>query len=241
MVKLSYKLPVFEGPLDLLLHLIAKHKLNINDIPIAQLLDQYMQHIEAMQQADLDVASEFMEMAARLVYIKTASLLPRPEESEQLKRELTGQLLEYQAVQEAAAQLEERARRSGGFDLAVRPALELPIDQTYRRQHSPRVLWEHYLLAAGRGKRKVPPPAEAFSGIVSRKIVSVSSRVVFVLRRLWGGKRISMDDLIDASRSRSEMVATFLAILELIRSKRVAVEESGGDTVLKADGDGRWK
>ena len=122
MVKLSYKLPVFEGPLDLLLHLIAKHKLNINDIPIAQLLDQYMEHIEAMQQADLDVASEFMEMAARLVYIKTASLLPRPEESEQLKRELTGQLLEYQAVQEAAAQLGEKARQSGGFDLAERPA-----------------------------------------------------------------------------------------------------------------------
>lgn len=95
MDKISYKLPVFEGPLDLLLHLISKNKLNIYDIEISSLLDQYMEHIELMKTQDMDVASEFLEMAARLVYIKTISLLPKHEETEELKRELTGQLLEY--------------------------------------------------------------------------------------------------------------------------------------------------
>ena len=95
METLSYKLEVFEGPLDLLLTLIAKNKLNIYDIPIALLLEQYMEQIERMQAENLDVASEFLEMAARLVHIKSVSLLPKREEEEVLRRELTGQLLEY--------------------------------------------------------------------------------------------------------------------------------------------------
>ena len=99
---LSYKLDVFEGPLDLLLNLIAKNKLNIYDIPIAELLEQYMAQIHEMQAADMDVASEFLEMAARLVHIKSVSLLPKKEEEAALKQELTGQLLEYQQCKEAA-------------------------------------------------------------------------------------------------------------------------------------------
>ena len=93
MEQLSFKLEVFEGPLDLLLHLIAKHKLDIQDIEISSLLEQYLEYIAQMKLADLEVASEFLEMAARLVYIKTVSLLPKHEEAEELKRELTGELL----------------------------------------------------------------------------------------------------------------------------------------------------
>ena len=82
MEQLSYKLPDFEGPLDLLLHLIAKNKLQISEVRISSLLDQYLEQIEQMQAADLDVASEFLEMASRLVYIKTVYLLPKHEEAE---------------------------------------------------------------------------------------------------------------------------------------------------------------
>ena len=96
MEKISYKLQVFEGPLDLLLSLIQKNKLNIFDIPIDELLDQYMEAVRRMQEENLDVASEFLEMAARLVHLKSLSLLPRKEEEEELKRELVGELLEYQ-------------------------------------------------------------------------------------------------------------------------------------------------
>ena len=94
MEKLQFKLEKFEGPMDLLLHLISKHKLNIYDIEISSLLEQYLNYINDMKAADMEVTSEFLEMAARLVYMKTCSLLPEDkEEEEQLKRELTGQLL----------------------------------------------------------------------------------------------------------------------------------------------------
>ena len=94
MEKLTFKLEQFEGPLDLLLHLIAKHKLNLYDIPIDLLLEQYLAQMEQIPFADLEAASDFLEMASRLVYMKSAMLLPRYEdEGENLKRELTGQLL----------------------------------------------------------------------------------------------------------------------------------------------------
>ena len=106
MEKLEYHLQVFDGPLDLLLALIAKNKLDIYDIPIAELLDQYLEQIALMREADMDVASEFLEMAARLVQIKAASLLPQHEQGEEDPRaELTGQLLEYDQCKKAAAQL----------------------------------------------------------------------------------------------------------------------------------------
>lgn len=82
----SYKLEIFEGLMDLLLHLISKHKLNINDIPIIELVNQYLDYVRKMQEEDFDIAGEFLEMAARLIYIKTVSLLPRHEEAETLKR-----------------------------------------------------------------------------------------------------------------------------------------------------------
>ena len=88
MDNISFKLDVFEGPLDLLLHLISKHKLNINDIEISKLLEQYLLYIEQAKEQDLELAGEFLEMAARLIYIKTVSLLPKPEEAEEIKKEL---------------------------------------------------------------------------------------------------------------------------------------------------------
>ena len=88
MEKIQYKLDVFEGPMDLLLHLISKHKLNINDIPIFELVEQYTDYVRQMEEADMEIASDFLEMAARLVYIKSVALLPVHEEAEELKRHL---------------------------------------------------------------------------------------------------------------------------------------------------------
>ena len=102
---LQFRLGEFEGPLELLLFLISKHKLDIRDIEISVLLEQYLDYIGQMQSADLEVASEFLEMAARLVYIKTVSLLPKPEEGEKLKEELQGQLLEYSLCRQVAGEL----------------------------------------------------------------------------------------------------------------------------------------
>ncbi len=224
MEKLQYKLEVFEGPLDLLLALVAKNKIDIYDIPIALLLEQYMEQIDLMREADLDVASEFLEMAARLVYIKTLSLLPRQEEEEDPRLELTGLLLEYQQCKEAAALLGERA----SFDTVTRPAEELPADYTYKRIHDPRELGQALRAAWGKGKSLLPPKPESFSALVSARIVSVTSQTVYVLRLLWRRGAIAYDRLFAEKRDRSARVALFLAVLELVKSRRVRVEGEGG-------------
>jgi len=205
----------------LLLHLISKNKVNIYDIPIAQLLDQYMEHINNMQQLDLDIASEFLEMAAHLVYIKSSLLLPKHEEAEQLKRELTGKLLELEACKQAAKRLGETAC----YDYFCAQPMEIDFDKTYKGRHHKDELYTAFLLAAGRSKRKLPPPVSVFTPIVSKKIVSVSSKIIFILRRLFKGKKILFNDLFLKAENKSDMIATFLALLELVKGKRVTIDD----------------
>ena len=239
MEKLSYKLETFEGPLDLLLYLITKNKLDICDIQISELLDQYMEQINAMQEADMDIASEFLEMAARLVYMKTVSLLPKHEEMEALRQELTGQLLEYQECKQVAAQLTERFN----YNIYVREPAEVEPDKSYKRHHDPREILAAYLSAAGRGKRVLPPSPQSFSGIVTHRIVSVTSQIFYVLGRLWKVKSNAYESLFVEKREKSDLVATFLAVLELVKGKRVRIEGEGeAATVNLMDGGERhWK
>lgn len=227
---ISYKVGVFEGPLDLLLQLVQKNKLNIYDIPIAQVLDQYMDAIREMQEADLEVASEFLEMAARLVQIKSFMLLPKHEEGEQMKAELTGELIEYQLCQEAARRL---AMQAVGGDIFVREPDEPEPDPLYRRTHHAEELLRAYFSAAGRGQRRQPPPVQAFSGVIARKIVPVSSRIIYVLRRLQERATVSYRSLYEDAGSRSELVATFLAVLELIKANRIYVDGEGDDQTVR--------
>lgn len=224
MDKLSYKLDVFEGPMDLLLHLISKHKLNINDIPIFELVEQYVSYVRQLQEENLEIASEFLEMAARLIYIKTVSLLPRHEEAESLKKELTGELIEYRDCQMMAGKL---ARQTDGFNHFPRKPYELEIDKTYQGCHECYELMDAYLSAVGNGQKRLPPPVESFTAIVSRKIVSVASRVTSVMRRLWHGGKVRFSTLFEKATSRSEMVATFLAVLELAKDKKVYIDGEG--------------
>ena len=218
---LQFHLGEFEGPLELLLFLISKHKLDIRDIEISVLLEQYLDYIGQMQSADLEVASEFLEMAARLVYIKTVSLLPKPEEGEKLKEELQGQLLEYSLCRQVAGEL------SGmylGNRVLVRSPAQMQISLSYQGTHSPAELLAAYRQAAGRAMRRLPPPAAAFSGIVSRRFVSVTSKIVFILKKLYRTGQVGYEEFFKAS-DRSELVATFLATLELMKSRRITVSE----------------
>lgn len=242
MEKLSYKLETFEGPLDLLLYLISKHKLNIYEIRIADLLDQYLEQMERMQEEELEISSEFLEMAARLVHIKTVSLLPKHEEAEALTRELTGQLIEYQTLKEVAAGMAEQF----SFDRFIRQPLPLPADLTYRRTHTRKELYEAYQNAVGRGKRlKALPDESSFSGIVPnrRSYVSVTSRIVHVLRRLWDGAEVRYLSLFGNVQNKSGIVATFLALLELIHGKRVSLSGEGTELTVKLENGGgkHWK
>lgn len=232
---LSYKLDVFEGPLDLLLNLIAKNKLNIYDIPIAELLEQYMAQIHEMQAADMDVASEFLEMAARLVHIKSVSLLPKKEEEAALKQELTGQLLEYQQCKEAAMRLRERFSLDG----IMRAQADIPADLTYKRHHKPQELLSAYLSMLGKKKPPEPQkPEDTISKLITRRVVSVASQIVFVLRSLWKKRHVSLKELFRGKNDPSERVAAFLAVLELVKDKRLRVDGDGEDCEIKLTNGG---
>lgn len=227
---LQYKLPVFEGPLDLLLTLISKNKIDIYDIQISDLLDQYMEQINLMQENQMDIASEFLTMASRLVYIKSVMLLPKyEEEAEELKKELSGQLLEYAVCREIAAKLGV----SYDFDTFFRAPSPVEFDLTYNRVHPREDIAKAYVSAVGRGKRKLPPSEQAFSGIVAHKIVSVNGKIIHLMRRLRHGKKLEYHEIFEICEGKSDLVATFLATLELVKGKRIRIEGSGENAVVR--------
>lgn len=227
--KFTFHFEVYDGPLDLLLTLVIKNKIDIYEISISELLDQYMEQIERMRENEMDIASEFLEMASRLVYIKSAMLLPKyEEEAEDLKKELAGQLIEYQLCRETARMLAPMV----DFDTFTKTPSKVEFDLTYNRIHDPYDISAAYVSAVGRGQRRLPPDRSAFAGIVSKKIVSVSSRIIHVMRRLWHGRTVTYGELFTASNGRSELVATFLAVLELVKGKRVRIEGDGDEAVV---------
>ena len=225
-----YKLDVFEGPMDLLLHLITKHKLDIYDIPIIELVDQYTAYVRNIQDSDMEVASEFLEMAARLVYIKTVSLLPVYEEAEELKKELTGELLEYRDCKILAKKLSEQ---TDGFDLLTRAPENIDPDMTYRRLHETSELISAYIAAAGKKLRRLPPPLDSFKNIVTKKIVSVASKIESIKACLHSVKKRRLSDIFKSAESHSDLVAAFLAVLELAKSKEVYISGDGDNTEIE--------
>lgn len=233
MEEITYKLEGFQGPLDLLLHLISKNKLNIYDISLFRLIEQYLDFVEKAKKEDPDISSEFLEMAARLLYLKTVSLLPKHEEAEQLKEELQGELLEYKVCREMAEKL---SHMTEGFNTFVRLPLEIDPDKRYLLKHSPNMLFDAYFSAVGRGKRKLPPSSAPFENLVAKKIVSVSTKIVHVLRGLKKSGTKKFKALFSDAESRSEIVATFLAVLELVKSKRLIISGRDDETTVTLSG-----
>lgn len=243
MEKLSFRLEVFEGPLDLLLSLISKNKLSIYEIPISQLLEQYLAYLSIMHDMDMEVTSDFLVMASRLVQIKSSMLLPRHEELDvqDPRYDLIATLIEYKTCKQLA---EELKKRSQGFESLSRAQVQIEQDMTYRLRHSATELVQAISFSDVKIRRRMPPPISAFNGIVGRHIVSVTSKVFNVLRQLIIDNRKPFFSFFNKSKERSETVAIFLALLELIKAKRIVVEESENMTtyikIIRGDNK-RWK
>lgn len=218
---LTFQVAEYDAPLDLILSLIQKHKLKITDIDISSLLEQYLAAIAGWSESDLDAASEFLEMASRLVYMKTLSLLPRhEEEAEQLRRELSGQLVEYRLLKLAASRL-------GGLNVAgdvfVREPLAFEVDETYTLVHPAGILFAALTDALGKNAHRMPPPREAFEPLVSKPVISVSSRIFGILRRLRQNDQVALARLFSPELGRSGVIATFLGVLELMKSNTIVI------------------
>jgi segregation and condensation protein A len=225
------KLDSFEGPLDLLLHLIRKNEVNIYDIPIALITEQYLGYIDLMQELNLDVAGEFLVMSATLIHIKSRMLLPRPEtasadptEDEDPREVLVRRLLEHQKFKSAAELLHERETlRAAQY---IRP--DASVAAAAGDEYEPELEVDLFsLLAAFRGvlerasrrPRMVLPPEQ----------ISIEDRINQLLERLSETDACGFEDLFaDGDGSRPFMIVTFLALLEMIRLKLVRIFQSGG-------------
>ena len=228
--ELTFHLEDFDGPLELLLALVAKHKMDLHNIPILQLIDQYTRTVEAAQAVDPDISSSFIEMAAHLVEMKSYLLLPRRTEGERMKQELTGQLIEYDQCRRMASALRAAAEATPTF---VRQPMQLERDETYALHHAPQILADYWQALAGRTKTRRVPTQQQFEPLVTAPMVSVTSRVVYILRRMLGGTVAKMEQLFSRSQSRSTNVATFLALLELVRGGRIALDDRGALTMRR--------
>ena len=225
---ITFKLEDFEGPLDLLLYLVSKNKMNIYDIEIVALIDQYVSMVNGLPVYQMESASEFIEMAARLVQMKSYFLLPKSEEAERMKEELTGMLVEYSACKEVAAQLRSMAE---GVYTVVREPAEVELDTEYRLRHDAYLLEEAYNALQGRSRQKQPPRQEQFEPLTTAPFVSVTSRIIHVLRGLMTGRVRRLRQLFVKEGGRSQTVATFLAVLELVRAGRITIADDESLTV----------
>ena len=241
MVQISYKLEHFEGPLDLLLHLIEKNKVNIYDIPIAEITNQYLEYVRNMEREDLNVVSEFLVMAATLLDIKARMLLPKEvdEEGEEIdpRAELVQRLLEYKTYRLMA---DELARREDGADRLLYKSPTIPPEVA---KYEPPVDLDSLLdgLTLAKLKRvfeqvmkrkedKIDPIRSNF-GTIHREPVSLEQKIGNVLSYARRKRRFSFRELMEGQPDKLEVVVTFLAVLELMKIGKIHLsqEETFGD------------
>ena len=226
----SYHLEVFEGPLDLLLSLIAKNKVDIYDIPISLILDQYMEYLDRMAEMDMEIAGDFIVMAAELMLIKSRMLLPKPptgeEEEEDPRAKLARALEEYRRAKEAALYLSEQYGLYAGRIakepevLSTRSDLPEHIDIGLLEKAFQRVLSKNSRLPelAKESEREI-------RRLLAAKAVPVSIKIFSVMRYLYANGRSDFEEILLTAKSRSELIAIFSAVLELLRVQRVTMEQ----------------
>lgn len=231
--ELKFSLEVFEGPLELLLSLITRQKINIYDIPIAVILEQYLDHIEQMQEKNTEIESSFLVMACELLYIKTKMLLPKEELEEDPRADLVQALIEYSKVRAAATFLEERMQNIYRFPPKPQPYRVLRETPDMNPQDlADAIASLRIAIREAREKKK----KQDVTGIFSSRVVPVEEKVVFLLRRLSKafelGNAVSLHALLRPAPSRSDVVATFLAALSLTSSGRIKFRHVGNDYIL---------
>lgn len=220
----------FEGPLDLLLHLLHKNKVSIYDIPIAEITAQYIEYVEALQELDMEGTGEFLVMAAQLLLIKSKTLLPGSEQQEDEgdpRSELVDRLIEYAKYKEAAAFLS--GRYGSDFDVFYKKPdeIKLPKPKVTKEKIPLSKLLRAFedVMERKREKDSFVIKREALETIVKRETVPVKTRIYHIYKRFSGKKSLSFENLFADVVSRAEAVSTFLAVLELMRRGKMTATE----------------
>ncbi len=224
----SIKLEGFEGPLDLLLHLIEKEEMDIYDIQISQITERYLEYINLMEQLDLDVASEFLVMAATLLHIKSQSILPQltpdPEYTLGDQVELVRQLLEYKRFKEAAQALDVYAERRTLL-YSRSPKLHADLDGT-REFEIKATLFDLLSAFKNINDRAAEIDTEEMYETVEEETITVEDKIAFIDRQLTNEDQLLFEDLFPLSSSKLDRIVTFLAILELIRIGKIVTVQT---------------
>lgn len=224
---MSYKvkLELFEGPLDLLLYLIKKEEIDIYDIPISKITDQYLEYLELMKLLDLDIAGEFLVMAATLIHIKSKMLLPpeqvEGEEKEELdpRAELVKRLLEYRKFKEAAAELSDREQQQKHLFSRVGPGIKIDDSPVRDDEFFEATLFD---LITAFTKVLKDIPRDVFHKVIKDEF-TVSEKIHDIIHMLVEKKKLVFTELFKAAKSKFEIITIFLAILELIKIREILV------------------
>lgn len=240
------KLPVFEGPLDLLMHLIEKNKIDIYDIPIVEITDQYLEYVQQMEYEDLNVVSEFMVMAATLIDIKCRMLLPKEVNEDGVEEdprdELVQQLLEYKMYKYMSYELRDRMAEASR-NIYKEPTLPKEVKQ-YKVPVDPQELLNgmtldrlHEIFQAilRRQEDKIDPIRSKF-GQIEREEVSLPEKMTFVETYAVKNRRFSFKNLLERQSTKFQVIVTFLAVLELIKTGKIQIsqEEVFGDIQIES-------
>ena len=225
----------FDGPLDVILLLLSKNKIEIQSVSITSITEQYLAYLDEMKRLDMEIASEFIAMASHLMLIKTKMLLSAAEREEAMSEmELLIHSLEERQRAEALEQIHKAAtflepRNEFGCNCFVKQPEPYQVDTTYRYQHDPEDLLRAFSDIAERSERRMPPPVSNFQGIVGAEPYPVTKKAKQLLKRLVMRGVERFRSLFRGSRSRSEIVATFLAILELCRLRSIELDGDGDE------------
>lgn len=234
--KIDYKLEIFQGPLDLLLHLIEKNKIDIFDIPISSILEQYLEYIRVMEDFDLYIASEFVDMVAKLLYIKSRLLLPKRENEPDPREELVRILLDYSEIKRISEYLSERFETYKGRYEKPEDKIIYEEDENFEGAHvkeaiNPAVLYELLMAIAAKKRDSLPPAIDSIKILTSKKSVTMAEKIISIVRRLYKYESLDFLGLLKSggSGSRDDIVATFAAVLELLKTNRIDIS---GDNIL---------
>ncbi|MBO5008048.1 MAG: segregation/condensation protein A [Clostridia bacterium] len=240
MEELIFKTESFEGPLDLLEHLIKKNKLDICTVSLIEITDQYIEHINQMEEMNLEVSADFLLVASNLLYIKSKALLPKHEDEDDDSEDIANNLTEA---------LKERARmkiiserfRTMQYDGTFRyfkeeEKIEKPPVQRKLENLDVHKLYDAFMTVLEKTERRAPPSKSNFTGIVGREPVSVKEKAGSLIHRLRKDKKVRFEQVFENARHKNEVVAIFLAILELMKLNHILAYEED-DKILIRIGD----
>lgn len=238
MEKLMFHIQDFEGPLDLLEHLIKKNKLDICTVSLIEITDQYVEYINQMQEMDLEVSSDFLVMASELLLIKSRALLPKHEGEEEEDNDaerLTEALRERRRMKIVSDKFRTMQYDGTYFFFKDPEKIQREPEKKQIPSGSIDKLYQAFMTVLDKTERRAPPPKKNFDGIVGREPASVKEKARGLIRRLKKDKKVKFENIFAGARYKNEVVAIFLAVLELMKLNRILVYDTDDSVMLELD------